>query len=456
MEKRKNILFVSNRVPFPPDKGDKTRTFHQLDHLAHSHAVYCACFVDTPRDARHAETLRRWCVDVAAVPWSKKQGVLRAIKAWPSGAPLTTAVYQDPEMTAQLERWAKAAPFDAAVAFSSSVAPYVLAFPANRRVLDLCDVDSQKWLDYAHEEGLGTAAIYRREGRHLRTYELDCVKRFDATIVITDRERRILAPHGDNPALHVISNGVTLCGGRPAAASTVGPVIGFVGVMDYRPNEQGVCWFVREVWPRVRLEIPGARFVIVGRRPTRRVRRLANVAGVEVTGEVDDPRSHLAGFRVVAVPLQIARGLQNKVLEAMAMRRPVVATPAVASGLLARPGHSILAADSPENFGDKIIELCRFDGLCDKIGDAGYRCVSMFYSWPEALQRYERIVLGRPQPDEQGSQDVAQPPARHERSPFAAAWRAPTSPVVPPRQRSPFASLFRKESGARVTSGSPR
>jgi sugar transferase (PEP-CTERM/EpsH1 system associated) len=445
LEKRKNILFVTNRVPFPPDKGDKTRTFHQLDHLALTHAVYCACFVDPPQDARYVETLRRWCVDVAAVPWNKKKGILRAIKAWPSDAPLTTSAYDDAEMSARLKQWSGRIPFDAAVAFSSSVAPYALAFPAKRHVLDLCDVDSQKWLDYACDGGLGAAMIYRREGRRLRTYELECLKRFDATIVITDRERQILDPRGACPTLHVIPNGVALCGERPDAPSTVGPVIGFIGVMDYRPNVQGVCWFVQEVWPRVRREIPEARFVIVGRRPTRRVLRLAKVAGVEVTGEVDDARSYLANLRVVVAPLQIARGLQNKVLEAMAMRRPVVTTTAVASGLHVRPGHNILAADDPESFAEKIIELWRFDGLCDKIGDAGYRCAATYYGWAETLQRYERVVLGRPAQKEDNLIKTVRGSTGCERSRYAAAHRMGSQAAGPAGRcrRSSFAVLFR-------------
>ncbi|MBN2562243.1 MAG: TIGR03087 family PEP-CTERM/XrtA system glycosyltransferase [Phycisphaerae bacterium] len=403
MQRRKNILFLTNRVPFPPDKGDKIRTFHQLDHLALSHNVYCACFVDSARDATHARALDRWCAGVIALPWGKRAAVIRAARGWLAGSPLTTAVYRDKRMLVSLSRWAAAVEFDVVVAFSASMAPYALEFPAKRRVLDLCDVDSQKWLDYGRDAGFLMSWAYKGEGGRLRAFEKECVRRFDATVLIADREREILDPGERCSRLHVIPNGTTMCASRPAAPSDQGPVVGFLGAMDYRPNVQGMCWFVEEVWPRILAESPEARLLIVGRRPTWRVRRLARVAGVCVTGEVDDPRKYLARFRVMVAPLQIARGLQNKVLEAMAMRRPVVATPAVAGGLQVEAGHNILVAGEADTFAEKVIELCRFDGLCDKIGDGGYRCVATYYGWAETLQRYERVVLGLPVPAAIGS-----------------------------------------------------
>ena len=403
MKQRKNLLFLTNRVPFPPNKGDKIRTFHQLDHLALSYNVYCACFVDGPRDIDHAQALRRWCADVIALRWTKRKAISRSVWAWLRKTPFTTAAYRDRTMMRRLADWGKAVEFDVAVAFSSSMAPYALSVPSKRRVLDLCDVDSQKWLDYATDGRVPMSTVYSAEGRRLREYEKDCLERFDATVLITERERDILDPRHRAANLHVIPNGTTLCARRPPPPSACGSVIGFLGAMDYRPNVQGICWFVEEAWPRVLRVIPDARLRIVGRNPVRHVRRLSRVKGVEVVGEVRDARKYVSTFRMMVVPLQIARGLQNKVLEAMAMRRPVVATSCVAGGLRVKPGHNILVADEAEAFAEKVINLCQFEGLCDKIGDAGYRCVATFYSWAEVLQRYERLLFGLP---------VTQPPSR--------------------------------------------
>jgi sugar transferase (PEP-CTERM/EpsH1 system associated) len=419
---RKNILFLANRVPFPPDKGDKIRTFHQLDRLARSHNVYAACFTETPRDVELAAALKRWCVEVVALPWNRRTGLVRAIRTLSSGRPLTVAAYRDPRLTKALADLARRVPFDVVTAFSSYMAPYALAVPAGRRVLDLCDVDSEKWRDFSKNSRWPVSPVYRLEARRLRAYEERCLSEFDATIVITDREREIIdpllvrgsrppltalataevvkglapAPRRACPTLHVIANGVELPVREPAPPSSCGPVVGFVGAMDYRPNARGICWFVREVWPRIVREVGTATLLIVGRNPARRVRRLARVPGVIVTGEVPNVRDELARCRVVAAPLQVARGLQNKVLEAMAMRRPVVATSAVVGGLGVRPGREILVADEPGEFAERVLALCRSDDLCDRIGNAGHRCVAAQYSWTEVLDRYERVLLGSP------------------------------------------------------------
>lgn len=394
MRDRKNILFLANRLPFPPNKGDKIRTFHQLDQLALSHNVYCACFVDTQHDMKHVNDLRRWCKGVIAIRWHRARAMLRAAGGLWCGKSLTEAAYCDDAMYHQVTLLGEKVHFDAAVAFSSYMAPYALAARARRRVLDMCDVDSEKWFDYARRSHFPKSAVFRLEGRRLRAWEQFCLKSFDATILITDRERRVLDPSCQMSHMHVIPNGTKLFDRTAGSASLCGPVVGFLGAMDYRPNVEGIRWFVEEVWPTVIRDVPKARLLIVGRNPTRSVRRLAETQGVVVTGEVPDVQAYLARCRVVVTPLQIARGMQNKALEAMAARRPVVATPEVASGLKARPGYHILTADSSGDFARNVVKLCSSDELCREIGDAGYRCVATHYCWPETLQLYERIVLG--------------------------------------------------------------
>ena len=396
MKQRRTILFLTNRVPFPPNKGDKIRTFHQLDHLAQSHDVYCACFVDSSDDLEHAEALSQWCKGVAAIRWNKTTAFFRAVHGWVGGRTLSQSAYRDKAMFGELARWSETIRFDSVVAFSTMMAPYALAVPARRRVLDMCDVDSQKWLDYAIGSGFFRSRILRSEGRRLRAVERQCLDVFDATILITDRERQIIDPAGQINNLHVIPNGVTLPVDSSPPVSRCEPVIGFLGAMDYRPNVEGICWFVHRSWPAILAEVPDARLMIVGRNPARPVSQLARTRGVEVVGEVADVQSYLRRCRVVVAPLHIARGLQNKVLEAMAVRRPVVATSAVADGLQVLKGRHILVADEAETFARKVADLCRFDALCQEIADAGYRRVAMYYYWPEALDRYERVVLGTP------------------------------------------------------------
>ncbi|MCZ6681621.1 MAG: glycosyltransferase, partial [Planctomycetota bacterium] len=164
--------------------------------------------------------------------------------------------------------------------------------------------------------------------------------------------------------------------------------------MDYRPNIEAVRWFVRNVWPHVLESIPAARFTIVGRNPVRAVRRLASTRGVEVTGAVQSVPAHLRKMRVFAAPFSIARGIQNKVLEAMAFNRPVVATSSVANTLKVENGRSILVADDAVSFASRIVDLCEFDKYCDQIGEAGFRAVAASYCWADVQRQFEIAVLG--------------------------------------------------------------
>jgi sugar transferase (PEP-CTERM/EpsH1 system associated) len=403
VSRRRNILFLTNRVPYPPNKGDKIRTYHQLDHLALSHNVYCGCFVDCDEDVPRAKELGWWCKGVIAVRWRKSVAAMQAAAGLVRGRTLTASAYRDDILMEKVKAWGEKVHFDVAVAFSTMMAPYALAVPADRHVLDMCDVDSEKWADYARKLPFPASLLCRREARRLREYERHCLRVFDATMLINRRERRLLDPSECHERLHVVPNGARLARQQDSKALPAEPVVGFLGSMDYRPNVDGICWFVNKVWPAVIREVPPARLLIVGRNPTLRVRRLARKRGVTVTGAVADVREYLDRCRIIVAPLRIARGLQNKVLEAMAVRRPVVATSAVADGLMVQPGHNIVVADEAELFARKVADFCRFDELCRAIGEAGQRCVAMHYCWAQALQDYERTVLGE---DRSGAQEL--------------------------------------------------
>ncbi|MFH1416844.1 MAG: TIGR03087 family PEP-CTERM/XrtA system glycosyltransferase [Planctomycetota bacterium] len=394
MPRRKNILFLTTRVPSAPDKGDKIRTFHQLEHLARRHHVYLAGFADSDRDLAAAAFLRRICADVAIVRLRKHRTLIPAAAKWIHGLPLMCGAFDNRELHRSLARWSREIDFDVGVCFSTSMAPYLLELPLRRRVLDMCDVDSEKWFDYAEHTRFPMSMLFRREGARLRAFERSCLSSFDSVIFITEQERAILNPLPRVATTHVISNGTHLHPGSRSPASSRGPVIGFLGAMHYPPNVQAMEWFVREVWPQVSSTVPGARLMIAGRNPARSVRRLSQAPAVEVIGEVSDARRFLLGCRVVVAPMQIARGLQNKVLEAMAARRPVVATLAVASCLDVVDRHNILVADEAGDFADRVAELCWYDGLCERISEAGYRYAATYHCWPEVLQTYEQVVLG--------------------------------------------------------------
>ena len=404
-----NILYLAHRIPYPPTKGDKLRAYHQLVQLAKHHRVWCACFVDDPADQRYVPELARMCHEVAALRLRPTAGLTRGLLGLARGGTLTEAYYRRRDMQEVLKRWGREVAFDAAVAFSSSMAPYALDVSAKRRVLDLCDLDSAKWLEYSRASGGLVAALYRLEARRLAQRECSWARRFDATVLITRAEAADLRRMARGTSVHVVSNGVTLPAPTPAPPE---PIVGFMGMMDYKPNVDAVEYFVREVWPRVRAECPEARFRIMGRRPVGAVRALAREPGVEVTGGVPDAAAAVAELAVSVAPLRIARGLQNKVLEAMAVGRPVVASPAAARGLTkAEVGRDLLCANDAAGFAEMVIALLRDGRLRHRVGTAGRAYVERAHRWPDHLARFEALVTGEPERDEGNDTRTASHPA---------------------------------------------
>lgn len=391
-----NILYLAHRLPYPPNKGDKMRAYRHLEHLARSHDVCCACFVDAPEDLRHVASLRSICKEVAAVRLLRGYALLRGALGLLTGSTVTQSYYRHAEMTRTLQRLFAARTFDTVLAFSSSMAPYALSVAARRRVLDLCDCDSQKWLAYAEQTVAPMRWVYRAEGLRLQELERRWANAFDATLFITDAEAATLRPFVNADRLHVVGNGVA----RVDSASLVrhGPKpaarVGFVGVMDYRPNVDAVCWFVENCWREIRRAIPNASFEIVGRSPSRRVRALARIPGVQVLGEVNDVAEHLRGFSVSIAPMRIACGLQNKVLEAMIAGLPVVLSQRAAHAVGGTDERDFLVADAPDRFIRAVIRLLGSDQDATRIGENARSFVREHFRWEDQLSKLDEVVTG--------------------------------------------------------------
>ena len=400
-----NILYLAHRIPYPPDKGDKLRAFRQLEHLAGQHQVWCACFADTPGDIQYTAQLKAFCREVAVVRLNRARAMPRGLLGLARGRTLTESFYDHSAMKRILRRWSQSTTFDAVVAFSSSMAPYALSVAAGRHVLDLCDLDSRKWSDYAERSRGPARWLYRIEGRRLAARERAWIEAFDASTLITAAEVEDLEGPVPPGKIHVVGNGVFLPELDGAESETVDDdsapaIVGFLGVMDYRPNVDAVEWFVRQCWGRIRAACPGTVFRIIGRSPTRKVRRLAAVPGVEVVGAVDDAVAEVRKLRVSVAPMRIARGLQNKVLEAMAARRPVVLTTRAAEGIRGHHDHEYLVADTPPELIRSVVRL-----LCDpstraRLGQAARRFVTRHHCWKNELRKFELLVTGALHPRE--------------------------------------------------------
>ena len=401
MDQRPPLLYLVHRIPYPPNKGDKVRSFNILRHLARTYRVYLGTFVDQAEDRQYVERLREWCAEVHAVDLAPRRARVASLRGLLSGEALSLPYYRD----AGLHEWVcdvvHRQGIRRAVAFSGPMAQYLDVAGLMRRIVDFCDVDSAKWTEYAAGRRWPMSGLYRREGEKLLAFERQAAATADAALFVTDAEaemfRRLAPEVSDRVA--AMPNGVDAAFFSPEQAHpdpypAGGPVVVFTGAMDYWPNVDAVSWFVRDILPTLRGSRPEVRFYIVGMNPAPAVLALAG-PGVVVTGSVPDVRPWLAHADVVAAPLRIARGIQNKVLEAMAMGKPVVVSAPAAVGLAGRAGGDFTIADGATEFSACISALLGDAQRRLQMGHAARACVLAAYSWEAHLTRLD-MLLGAP------------------------------------------------------------
>ena len=395
------LLFLAHRLPYPPDKGERIRAWHMLERLARHWEIDLGCLSDDPADAAHLPMLRRLCHSVHCEPLGSRLAVAtRALLRARPGLPLTLGWFHDRGLKSWVDATIAARRPDAAFVYSSAMAPYVMDADVPLRVLDLVDVDSEKWRAYAADARAPRRQLWAREARTLLAFERRAAAGFDRTILVSQAERArfvALAPEVADRVDHV-DNGVDLARFNPALRFenpyTPGrPALVFTGTMDYRPNIEAVTWFAEAVMPLLRQADaagPAVEFHIVGTRPTPAVRALAALPGVHVTGRVADTRPYMAHAAVAVAPLQIARGIQNKVLEAMAMGRAVVASPAAFEGVRARVGQDLLVADGVAETLRAVLGVLR--GEYPDLGRAARGAMEQRYSWDVTLRRLDAVL----------------------------------------------------------------
>ena len=353
---RPRLLFVSHRLPYPPNKGDKIRSYHILRHLARRYDIHLASFIDDPDDRVHLRALEPLCVAQRIEVTDRRRFAARAGGALLRGRPLSVAALGSAAMrrwiTGELARHR----FDWVYAYSSASAALVPPLDGPRLLVDFVDVDSEKWAALAAHHRGPRGWVYRREAERLLAFDRAQAARARWSVFVSPAEAAVFRELVPQAAAHTVAvgNAVDLEALDPSREyenpyTPDGKVLVFAGAMDYAPNVDAVRWFAHEVWPAIRRERADARFVIVGARPGAGVRALGGVPGVQVTGAVPDVRPYLAHAHAAVASLRIARGIQNKVLEALAMGLPVIATPAAMEGLefaADSPARAFVAADA--------------------------------------------------------------------------------------------------------------
>ncbi|MBA4141473.1 MAG: TIGR03087 family PEP-CTERM/XrtA system glycosyltransferase [Nitrosospira sp.] len=398
------LLYLVHRIPYPPNKGDKIRSYHLLKYLSRHYRIHLGTFVDDQNDLKYLDTVRDFCGDTFFANLRPTAARLRSLYGLVSRGPLTLHYYQDKGLQDWVNDVLQRRPIKKVLVFSSAMAQYVRRAGGIRRIIDFVDIDSDKWMQYAATTKWPMNWIYRRESRLLLGYERQVAQEFDSATFVSEKEAELfkrLAPEAA-AKVNYFNNGVDADYFSPQNLYPdpypvgVDPVV-FVGAMDYWANIDAVDWFVRTVLPVVRACLPKVRFYIVGARPTAAVLALASVEGVCVTGSVSDVRPYLAHSALAVAPLRIARGVQNKVLEAMAMEKIVVASPQAAEGICAIPGQELVVANDKITFASRVIatlqagpELKREMCLAARVR------VLESYSWEKNLKRLGSL-LSRPQ-----------------------------------------------------------
>ncbi len=389
-----NLLYLVHRMPYPPNKGDKVRSYHLLKHLVERHRVFVGTFIDDPDDEAHVDALRALCAGLHLTRLHRSRARIGSLAGLLDGEALTLRYYRDAALARWVRETAQRERIDAAVVFSSSMAQYAqdLGLPT---LVDFVDVDSAKWTEYAAHHRWPVSWLYRREGERLLAYERSVAARSARSFFVTEKEAalfRTLAPESAG-LCEAMCNGVDAeyFAPDPALPSPYErselPVV-FTGAMDYWPNIDAVTWFATEILPRLRTDWPALRFHIVGRNPAPAVLALAGEA-VRVSGTVPDVRPYLQHAAVVVAPLRLARGIQNKILEAMAMGRPVVAASECAEAISAERGIELIAATGAEAFAREVDALLRDPAQAAAIGLAGRRRVQRDYGWDAHLGAFE-------------------------------------------------------------------
>ncbi len=381
-------------MPYPPDRGDRITTHHFLQHLLEREAeVRVGCLAEEARDLEAAEELARSVTAICAPRIRRPLARLWSLRGLLTREPLSLPFFRNRHLVHQVRHWLSTDSPDLVYVYSSSMAQYVAGYSSGLRFMQFAELDSDKWRQYGRHSGPATRWIYQREARLLLEHERWIAREFDLSFVVSPVEQALFTERIPDVRPVVLPNGVDVerfCSAGEARRESHTAI--FTGVMDYPPNADAVLWFAEVCWPAIRGRFPDARFLVVGSRPTAAVRALHGHEGIEVTGRVPETQPWFDRAGVAVAPLRMARGIQNKVLEAMSMGLPVVASPSAAGGLVTQ-GEDVLVVAEPEHTTAEVCKLMGNPGSARELGLRAARFVRERYRWQDMFAILDRELV---------------------------------------------------------------
>jgi sugar transferase (PEP-CTERM/EpsH1 system associated) len=387
------ILFICHRFPYPPNRGGKIRPFEMIRHLSRNHEVVVASLAHTEQELEQGSGLKNHCAQILAEVVPNRARWKRAGQALFSSMPSSAAYFSSARLAQRIQETWNGGKFDGVMLHCAFVAQYALPLQGGFRILDFGDLDSHKWAEYSEHRLFPLSIGFGLEAKKLSAYEKQVARTFDWCTFTTKGECEDFLKYQTNVPTTVIPNGVdatyfdTLA--PPAPGSNV---ILFLGRMDYFPNIDGVCRFAATVFPLIRQRVPNSELRIVGANPNRAVRKLSEIPGVTVTGFVPDVRPMVKDAAVAVVPLRVARGTQNKILECMSLGIPVVSTATAAKGVQADPGRHLLVADEPAEFARRVTDILESPRLRQDLATAARGQVEQVHSWPSSMRILDEVI----------------------------------------------------------------
>lgn len=391
-----DLLFLVHRIPFPPNKGDKIRSFHFLKGLSLEYNVHVGTFIDSKEDLGYQAELKEYCKSIFTVRLYPLYAKLVSLLSLLTGTPLTLGYYKSRSMQGWVDQVIVKHEISRVLIFSSCMAQFVVRHTEIRRVADFIDLDSDKWLQYAKNKPWPLSWLYRREGVTLNAYEKEIAAQFNVTFFVSRYEAQLFKsqlPGEIADKVDFINNGVDYNYFSPdldyeTPYSGEGKKLVFVGAMDYWPNIDAVIWFAEAVFPRLKKLIPTIEFIVVGSNPAEKVKALEKIQGVTVTGRVDDVRPYVAYCDLAIAPLRIARGVQNKVLEALSMNRPIMVTCLALEGIEHDGSIDCFEVDKIDDMAEYIDQV-----LHDEKPLRDYSCIiKKHYDWDKNVMKLCELI----------------------------------------------------------------